>query len=118
MTILEAYKLTLDRLLELKEKGLEVSIEIYNSPVYVDDFYLPVKYWRHCSIVVKSDDDISLVHKLQNKLNDRGIWFDLMEWQGGVIYWELNGSFNIEYLNNEEDHQELLDSIDDLLNQF
>jgi hypothetical protein len=106
MTPIDAYHLTLSKILELKENGINVEIiptksridkkliERFNQPERI-----PPEKWVSVSFKIKNHMDAVKIHEMANYLGMCGIRFDT----GGCLNcrdWELDWSF--KYVKGED----------------
>ena len=109
MTTLEAYELTMEKIDELKNDGLEVYFKKYPEDLidqeiinkYNDNEHIPYQYWK--DVTFKNVDKIEKqkINNVLSYLSLCGICFDLY---GGLNErtWQLDWSFKYTGKTNDE----------------
>lgn len=123
MTIEDAYELVLEKIEELRNEGIEVTINPAGS---ADDKAvtqnadkgegLPVNKWLHVSFNVSDEGHALKVREAGNYLGMAGIQFDSGGWQG-LRDWELDWSFR--YTGKEDEAwRDARDRMEDLIDRL
>ena len=99
MTPIEAYYFTLEKVNELKESGISITINpttSKNNTELTEKFHtpnnIPSKYWVNVSFEIENNEQAEKIHETDNYLGLCGIRFDM----GGTENhrdWELDWSF-------------------------
>ena len=113
MTTIEAYEFTLEKINELKNKGIEIKIkERPNSKKELAD-KLPFELWRQINFINLTNSQADEILAMAKYLNLCGIQFDAGG-MGNSRDWELNWSFRY---GKEEDEQwiEALEECEELI---
>ena len=99
MTTIEAYKFTLKKINELKNKGIEIKIQTrpYNRKKLEDKF--PHDLWRQINFINLTKRQADEVIKMAEYLNLCGIQFDAGG-MGNNKDWKLDWSFCYKKTNN------------------
>lgn len=121
MKTMEAYELTLEKLDELREKGIEISMKPSRSrnneetiKKYSGKERIPSDKWFHVTFKVQEKDDSIIIHEMANYLGMCGISFDT----GGCREyrdWELDWSF--KYTGKEDENwRNGREEVEDIIN--
>lgn len=126
MTPIEAYYFTLEKVNELKESGISITI---NSTSSKDDTALtekfetpnniPSKYWVNVSFEIENDEQAEKIHETANYLGLCGIRFDMggaenhRDWELDWSFYYQKGEENIEWNVARENVESMIKSFKD-----
>lgn len=123
MTPIEAHEFTLQKIEELKSKGIEVTMRpsrSRNNPDTVAKYNRPERVppdrWFHVTLFPKNTEDSRLIYEASNYLGLAGISFDTGAGCGGRD-WELDWSFKYT-VKEDEKAREGREILNDLINDL
>lgn len=123
MTIKDAYNLTINKILELRDSGVDVTIEpskSKNNKDTVKKYDRPDRLssddWVHVSFNIKSEEDTKKVREAADFVGSKGVRFDT---GGGCGKrdWEMDWSFQYTGERNE-DWKKARNDVDDMIDGF
>lgn len=99
MNINEAYDFLINKVNELKEKGIEISIrDSKSTPETIQKYNkpdrLPSSEWKTISLGIKREGDLSEIQNIEHLCHMVGIHFDT-GYGGGQRDWEIDWSFRV-----------------------
>lgn len=102
MTPIEAYKLTLHKIEELKGEDIEITATLCPSKDNKEEPNgIPREKWIHIIFLIKNESDIIKINKTADYLGMCGITFDISG-NKGCRNWELDWSFSYTGKEDEE----------------
>lgn len=116
MTITEAYRFTIEKIEELKAKGISVVFKDRQKESDHPDGQLPSGLWKHIQFVNVARTQAQEIFKMVKYLNLCGIRFDIGG-ESGKIDWELDWSFKYTG-KDDEDWRDAIDECEENLMEF
>jgi len=123
MTTIEAYNLTLDKINELRESGINVSMKPSRSrdnreleQKYSGEDRIPSKLWYFVTFEIKNSEQARKIMEAGNYLGMCGIRFDTGG-MGNIRDWEIDWSFS--YSAGEDNYEWILarEDVEDIINE-
>jgi len=94
MNIDDAYLYAIDKVMDLKNQGLDISIIHINDDGVKKKSKLPIKYWCEVEFIIKNANESDKIQKLKEHLSSKGIFFDT-DFDGTQLDWSFDWSFYI-----------------------
>ena len=123
MTTIDAYYFTMNKVNELKEGGIEISIKPSRNindkdtiEKYKDHDGIPLKLWTYVTFKVTDTTQVQKIIEMTNYLGMCGITFDISG-EIGERDWEIDWSF--KYTEGKEDWEwrKNIEEVEDIINQ-